>query len=146
MKPDDILPIGYLSARTGLSVSAIRFYEDKGLITPHRNAGGHRRYMRSDIRRLSFIRIMQQLGFSIEDIRIHMSRLPNGRTPTKRDWEKISSDCMAVLEARIAELSRMKNHLDGCIGCGCLSLEKCGLYNTNDHLATQGAGPHFSGS
>ena len=143
MKASDILSIGYVAKRTGLAVSAIRFYEDKGLITPHRNAGGHRRYMRSDIRRLSFIMIMQQLGFSIEDVRRRMKSLPDGRTPTKRDWEAISQDCLNVLTHRIAELERMKSNLDGCIGCGCLSLEKCQLYNPDDRASEKGSGPQF---
>ncbi len=144
MKASDILPIGDIARRTGLSVSAIRFYENRGLITPYRNAGGHRRYMRSDIRRLSFIRIMQQLGFSIEEISKHMKRLPQGRTPTKKDWEKISRECTKILDDRIIVLQRMRQNLDGCIGCGCLSLEKCQLYNPNDRQATSGPGPHFS--
>lgn len=141
MKPSDILSIGYLSERTGLSVSAIRFYEEKGLITPHRNSGGHRRYMRSDIRRLSFVMIAQKLGFTIEQIVEKMRRLPEGRTPTARDWEKISNEFMMVLEDRIEALSRMKNSLEGCIGCGCLSLEKCKLYNPDDEMASIGPGP-----
>lgn len=97
--------------------------------------------MRADIRRLSFIMIMQQLGFSIEEIRRQMRRLPEGRTPTKRDWEKISSECISVLDTRIAELQRMRTNLDGCIGCGCLSLEKCRLYNKGDIKAANGPGP-----
>jgi len=141
MKHSDILPIGYLAERTGLSVSAIRFYEEKGLITPHRNAGGHRRYMRSDIRRLSFVMIAQQLGFSIEDIATEMKRLPNGRTPTARDWEKISGKFLTVLDDRIAALERTRKNLTGCIGCGCLSLDKCTLYNPQDKLSREGAGP-----
>lgn len=143
MKHSDILSIGYISQRTGLSVSAIRFYEEKGLITPHRNDGGHRRYMRSDIRRLSFIMIMQQLGYTIEDIRRHMKSLPDGRTPTRKDWENISQDCMRVLEDKIAELNRLKGHLDGCIGCGCLSLDKCQLFNKNDCKGADGPGPQY---
>lgn len=143
MKHSDILSIGYISERTGLSISAIRFYEKKGLLTPHRNDGGHRRYMRSDIRRLSFIMIMQQLGFSIDEIRRQMKRLPDGRTPTKTDWKAISEDCLERLETQIETLTRMKQHLDGCIGCGCLSLENCQLHNSNDRLSSAGAGPQF---
>ena len=141
MAAKSVLAIGDLAARTGLSVSAIRFYEEKGLITPHRNAGGHRRYMRSDIRRLSFVMITQKLGFTIEDIAREMKRLPEGRTPTARDWEKISERFQTVLDERIAELTRMRNNLAGCIGCGCLSLEKCKLYNPEDRLAENGPGP-----
>ncbi|HBJ92572.1 MAG TPA: redox-sensitive transcriptional activator SoxR, partial [Hyphomonadaceae bacterium] len=113
-----VLAIGDLAARTGLSVSAIRFYEEKGLITPHRNAGGHRRYMRSDIRRLSFVMITQKLGFSIDEIAAEMRKLPKGRTPTAKDWEAISSRFITVLDEKINELTRMRNNLNGCIGCG----------------------------
>lgn len=143
MKASDILTIGYVARRTGLAVSAIRFYEEKGLVTPYRNDGGHRRFMRSDIRRLSFIMILQQLGFSIEEIRQQMRQLPEGRTPTKKDWEAISQKCMTRLEQQIAELETMKSHLDGCIGCGCLSLEKCQLYNPEDKKGKEGPGPQF---
>lgn len=136
-----VLAIGDLAARTGLSVSAIRFYEEKGLITPHRNAGGHRRYMRSDIRRLSFVQITQKLGFSIEDIAQEMRKLPQGRTPTAKDWEKISSRFLEVLDNRISDLTRMRNNLNGCIGCGCLSLETCSLYNSEDEKGANGPGP-----
>ncbi|MFC6197372.1 redox-sensitive transcriptional activator SoxR [Ponticaulis profundi] len=142
-KPNDILSIGYIAERTGLSVSAIRFYEEKGLITPHRNAGGHRRYMRSDIRRLSFVMVAQQMGFSIDQIRSYMKRLPEGRTPTAKDWKAISSEFRDVLEQRIQSLSRLRDRLDGCIGCGCLSLDKCQLYNSDDKVGLTGAGPRL---
>lgn len=141
MKPSDILSIGYIAERTGLAVSAIRYYEEKGLITPHRNAGGHRRYMRSDIRRLSFVMIAQKLGFTIEEIAQEMRRLPNGRTPTARDWEKISEKLLARLDTQISALTRTRNNLTGCIGCGCLSLEKCALYNLDDEKGLEGPGP-----
>ena len=143
MAAKSVLAIGDLAARTGLSVSAIRFYEEKGLITPHRNAGGHRRYMRSDIRRLSFVMITQKLGFTIEDIAREMKRLPEGRTPTARDWQKISQSMRAMLDAKIELLHRTRNKLDQCIGCGCLSLEKCALYNKDDRASAMGAGPRF---
>ncbi|HBH89376.1 redox-sensitive transcriptional activator SoxR [Ponticaulis sp.] len=136
-----VLAIGDLAARTGLSVSAIRFYEEKGLITPHRNAGGHRRYMRSDIRRLSFVMITQKLGFSIDEIAAEMRKLPKGRTPTAKDWEAISSRFITVLDEKINELTRMRNNLNGCIGCGCLSLDKCALYNAEDEKGQNGPGP-----
>lgn len=136
-----VLAIGDLAARTGLSVSAIRFYEEKGLITPHRNSGGHRRYMRSDIRRLSFVMITQKLGFSIDEIATEMRKLPKGRTPTARDWEVISSRFITVLDDKISELTRMRNNLNGCIGCGCLSLETCALYNSEDKKGENGPGP-----
>lgn len=141
--PADVLSIGDLAARTGLSVSAIRFYETKGLITPHRNAGRHRRYLRSDIRRLSFVLICQRLGLPLEDIRARIAELPQGRTPNGKDWERISRSVRDHLETRIAALTRLRSNLDSCIGCGCLSLKKCALYNPEDRLAEKGAGPQL---
>ena len=143
MRANDILSIGFVAERTGLSVSAIRFYEDKGLITPHRNQGGHRRYLRSDIRRLSFILIAQQLGFSIREIKEKIATLPLGRTPTARDWNRLAREFRAELDERIAVLTRLRDNLDGCIGCGCLSLTKCKLYNPEDQAARLGNGPRY---
>jgi len=137
------LSIGDLSVRTGLSVSAIRFYEKKGLITPDRNAGNQRRYEGSDIRRLSFILIAQQIGLSIEDIKQTMAALPEGRTPTKADWTKISRSFRKTLDDRIAMMERMRDRLDGCIGCGCLSLKACQLYNPEDRAYRLGVGPRY---
>lgn len=137
------LSIGDLAGRTGLSVSAIRFYEKKGLITPDRNEGNQRRYEGSDIRRLSFILIAQQIGLTIEQIKTVMAGLPNGRTPTKADWTRISRDFRQTLDARIAMMERMRDKLDGCIGCGCLSLKACNLYNPDDKAHRLGAGPRF---
>lgn len=135
------LSIGDLAERTGLAVSAIRFYETKGLVAPARNMGGQRRYLRSDIRRLSFVQIAQQLGFSIEDIRSALASLPAGRTPTQKDWERISRGFRGQLDERIARLTRLRDYLDGCIGCGCLSMKKCALVNPADGLKKFGAGP-----
>lgn len=135
------LSIGDLAERTGLAVSAIRFYETKGLVAPARNTGGQRRYLRSDIRRLSFVQIAQQLGFSIEDIRSALASLPAGRTPTQKDWERISRGFRGQLDERIARLTRLRDYLDGCIGCGCLSMKKCALVNPADGLKKFGAGP-----
>jgi MerR family transcriptional regulator, redox-sensitive transcriptional activator SoxR len=143
MKASDIISIGELAARTGLSVSAIRFYEGRGLIEPFRSSGGQRRFLRSDIRRLSFIRIAQALGLSIEGIGAELAKLPHGRTPTAADWAKISRAMRAMLDAKIAMLERTRDRLDGCIGCGCLSLKKCALYNPDDRAAMRGAGPQF---
>lgn len=137
------LSIGDLAGRTGLSVSAIRFYERKGLITPDRNAGNQRRYEGSDIRRLSFILIAQQIGLTIEQIREVMAGLPDGRTPTKADWSKISRTFRKTLNNRIAMMERMRDKLDGCIGCGCLSLKACTLYNPNDKARRLGVGPRY---
>ena len=138
------LPIGKLAARTGLSVSAIRFYEAKGLITPERNSGGQRRFERADIRRLSFIMIMQQLGFSLKEIISIMASLPDKRTPTKKDWEKISKHIKIRIDAQITQLEQTRANLDGCIGCGCLSLKACALYNPEDGIAARVAGPRYT--
>lgn len=138
---NQVLTIGDLADRTGLAVSAIRFYETKGLVTPARNAGGQRRYFRSDIRRLSFVQIAQQLGFSIEDIRAALATLPAGRTPTQKDWEKISRNFRDKLDERIARMTRLRDYLTGCIGCGCLSMQKCALVNPADGLKKFGPGP-----
>ncbi len=135
--------IGDLASRTGLSVSAIRFYEKKGLITPDRNAGNQRRYEGADIRRLSFILIAQQIGLSIEQIKEVMAQLPDGRAPTKADWSKISRKFRKTLDDRIAMMERMRDRLDGCIGCGCLSLKACQLYNPDDQARRHGVGPRY---
>ncbi len=135
--------IGDLAHRTGLSVSAIRFYEKKGLISPDRNAGNQRRYEGSDIRRLSFILIAQQIGLSIDDIKAAMAELPDGRTPTKADWSKISRKFRKTLDERIRMMERMRDNLDGCIGCGCLSLKACQLYNPDDKARRLGVGPRY---
>jgi MerR family redox-sensitive transcriptional activator SoxR len=137
------LSIGDLSVRTGLSVSAIRFYEKNGLIKPDRNSGNQRRYEGSDIRRLSFILIAQQIGLSIEEIKETMAALPEGRTPTKADWSKISRSFRKTLDDRIAMMERMRDRLDGCIGCGCLSLKACQLYNPDDRAYRLGVGPRY---
>mgnify|MGYP003113040231 CR=1 FL=1 len=141
MKANDLLPIGELARRTGLSVSAIRYYEGKGLIEPHRTGGNQRRFLRSDIRRLSFILIAQRLGLSLGEIEAQLARLPQGRTPNARDWAAISRAIRDQLDARIAELERARDNLAGCIGCGCLSLKRCALYNPQDRLAKEGPGP-----
>ncbi|WP_299191910.1 redox-sensitive transcriptional activator SoxR [uncultured Erythrobacter sp.] len=137
----DLIPIGEMARRTGLSVSAIRFYEDKGLIEPVRTSGNQRRFLRSDLRRVSFILIAQQLGLTLGEIDEEMGKLPHGRTPNARDWRAISASIRDRIEARIAELERMRDRLDGCIGCGCLSLKTCAIYNPDDRLAEQGPGP-----
>ncbi len=143
MHAQDILLIGDMAARTGLSVSAIRFYEAKGLIAPIRSPGGQRRFRRADIRRLSFIRIAQKLGLSIDQIAGELGRLPSGRTPTAEDWSRISRSISAALDAQIQSLTEVRSRLDGCIGCGCLSLKKCALYNSDDRVAVTGSGPRY---
>lgn len=137
------LSIGQLADRTGLAVSAIRFYEEKGLVSPDRSAGGQRQYMRSDIRRLSFVMISQQLGFSLTQIAELLSQLPDNAPPTKADWAKISAAFRVDIEARIARLTLLRDKLDGCIGCGCLSLDQCGLYNPADRAKAGGKGPRY---
>ncbi len=137
------LTIGQVAKRTGLSVSAIRFYETQGLVTPLRNVGGQRRFLPSDIRRLSFVLIAQQLGFPLEEISARLRGLPEGRTPTKRDWARISRAFRQALQDRIDIMTRMRDRLDGCIGCGCLSLANCALYNADDRARRFGAGPRY---
>ncbi|MBX7501761.1 MULTISPECIES: redox-sensitive transcriptional activator SoxR [Qipengyuania] len=141
MNANDHLTIGDLARRTGLSTSAIRFYEDKGLIESFRTAGNQRRFLRSDIRRLSFILIVQKLGLSLEEIGEHLRSLPKGRAPSSFDWWKISEAIRGSLDRRIEQLRAMRDNLDGCIGCGCLSLKTCKLYNPDDIAAEGGPGP-----
>lgn len=143
MKGTDLLTIGDLSERTGLSVSAIRFYEEKGLVHPSRNAGGQRRFLRADIRRLSFVLVAQEFGFSIAEIAAQLQRLPEGRAPTKADWTRISRDFRSHLDRKIERMTALRNKLDGCIGCGCLSMKTCQLYNAGDAAARKGRGPRF---
>lgn len=137
------LSIGQIADRTGLAISAIRFYEEKGLIKPHRNAAGQRRYLRADIRRLSFVMISQQLGFSLAEIRALFQGLPKNRTPTKADWTRIGRSFRTRIDDRIKGLTVLREKLDGCIGCGCLSLRNCALYNPKDIAANHGAGPRY---
>jgi len=138
-----LLTIGELAARTGLSVSAVRFYEGKGLVHPIRTAGNQRRFLRADIRRISFALIAQQLGFTLPQIAAELATLPEGSAPTAADWKRISRGFRQVIETRVAQLQRTLDDLDGCIGCGCLSLRKCALYNPDDRAAANGAGPRF---
>ena len=138
-----MLSIGQLASRTGLAVSAIRYYEAQGLVEALRNAGGQRRFMRADIRRLSFVQIAQQFGFSIAQIKGLLDELPQGRTPNEADWARIATMFRADLDQRIETLERLRDDLDGCIGCGCLSMKKCALYNPDDRVAAKGAGPRY---
>jgi MerR family redox-sensitive transcriptional activator SoxR len=137
----DGLSIGDLADRTGLAVSAIRFYETHQIVKPVRNKGGHRRYGRADIRRLSFVMAAQKLGFSLAEIAPHLRALPDHKAPTKADWTRISTKFRAKIDARIAALEELRDKLDGCIGCGCLSLKSCALYNPADIKANDGTGP-----
>ena len=135
------LSIGDLSARTGLAVSAIRFYETHGIVAPLRNDGGHRRYGRADIRRLSFVMAAQTLGFPLAEIADHLKGLPAHKAPSKADWTRISKTFRTKIDARIAALTDLRDKLDGCIGCGCLSLQSCALYNPQDVKGRNGTGP-----
>lgn len=137
------LSIGALAERTGLAVSAIRYYEAQGLIEPWRNAGGQRRFPRADIRRLSFIRIAQQFGFTLPEIGSLLEELPGGRTPTPKDWGRIGERFRDRLDQRIDTLVKLRDNLDGCIGCGCLSMPKCALYNPGDKAKRKGSGPRY---
>ena len=137
------ISIGELSRRTGLAVSAVRFYESKGLVRAVRSGGNQRRFLRSDIRRLSFALIAQRLGLSLTEIQVELAALPQRRAPTRQDWQAISERLRGTLEARIDLLRRTRDLLDGCIGCGCLSLDRCSLYNPGDRAARAGAGPRF---
>ncbi|MEY4238674.1 MAG: redox-sensitive transcriptional activator SoxR [Pseudomonadota bacterium] len=144
MDKNDLLPIGELARRTGLAVSAIRFYEDKGLIRAMRTMGNQRRFLRSDIRRLSFILIAQKLGLGLTEIEAELATLPQGRTPTLSDWQKLSRSVRVALDAKIQLLTRTRAKLDECIGCGCLSLQRCQLYNRDDRAgAGGGTGPRY---
>jgi MerR family redox-sensitive transcriptional activator SoxR len=138
-----LLSIGELSRRTGMSVSAIRFYESRGLVKAVRTRGNQRRFLRADIRRLSFALIAQQLGLTLAEIEVELSTLPLARAPTRQDWQAISRRIRGTIQARIDLLQSTRERLDGCIGCGCLSLAKCRLYNPDDRAARGGAGPRF---
>lgn len=137
------LTIGDLADRSGLAVSAIRFYETHGIVRPLRNQGNHRRYSGADLRRLSFTLIAQRLGFPLAEIARHLGTLPSDRAPDRRDWERIATGFRAQIEARIAALQQLSDKLDGCIGCGCLSLDKCTLYNPDDRAQRKGHGPRY---
>ena len=136
----DQLTIGEVADRSGIPHTALRFYEERGLIASERTAGNQRRYPRAVLRRLAFIRTAQRVGLSLEEIRDALATLPDGRTPTKSDWARLSKSWQEEIEARIDALRRLRDNLTGCIGCGCLSLKSCTLINTNDHLANFGPG------
>jgi MerR family redox-sensitive transcriptional activator SoxR len=140
---DPSIPIHEMARRAGVAASALRFYEERGLLRSQRDAGGRRHYPRSELRRVAFIRAAQAVGLSLEQIAGALHGLPGGRTPTQADWTRLSRQWRPLLEARIAELVRLRDQLDACIGCGCLSLKKCRLYNPGDGAAAFGAGPRY---
>lgn len=141
---DDELPIGVVAARTGLSVSALRFYEDRGLITAHRTGSGRRRYGRHVLRRLAFIQVAQRVGLTLEEIGRALASLPrHDEGLTAADWRELSASWRPMLDERIRLLEGLRDQLDTCIGCGCLSLERCRLRNPGDGAAALGAGPRY---
>ena len=135
-----MLAVGEVAARSGVAITALHYYETRGLIRAERTSGNQRRYPRDVLRRLAFIRAAQQVGIALEDIGAALSTLPQQRTPTRADWAKLSAAWRSDLDARIAQLQLLRSHLDDCIGCGCLSLRRCRLYNPDDALAAQGSG------
>ena len=134
------LTIGEVADRSGVPHTALRFYEDRGLLTADRSPGNQRRYPRSVLRLLAFIRAAQRVGLSLDQISDALVTLPAGRAPTRRDWTRLSRAWRGELDARIDALVRLRDNLDGCIGCGCLSLQRCALYNSGDMMADQGPG------
>jgi MerR family transcriptional regulator, redox-sensitive transcriptional activator SoxR len=138
----DELTVGQLAERSGVAVSALHFYESKGLITSRRTSGNQRRFARDALRRVAFIRVSQRLGFPLGSIRDALAQLPDERTPTHKDWARLSASWRTELDARIEQLSRLRDDLGDCIGCGCLSLERCKLVNPGDVLGGDGPGPH----
>ena len=135
--------IGEVARRAGVATSALRFYDEHGLIRSERNESGHRRYHADVLRRVSFIRTAQRVGLSLTEIREALASLPDHRTPTARDWERLATSWRPRLNEQIAVLTRMRDQLDGCIGCGCLSLTSCGLWNPDDAAADLGTGPRY---
>jgi MerR family redox-sensitive transcriptional activator SoxR len=137
------LTIGELSARSGVAPSALRYYEDQGLIESERTPGNQRRYRRMALRRVAFIRSAQRVGLTLEEIAAALATLPEGRTPTKADWSRLSREWRPRIDAQIERLERLRAKLDGCIGCGCLSLRTCSLNNPDDEVAARGPGAVF---
>lgn len=139
-RPPNTLSVGELARRSGVSISALHFYEVRGLIRSQRNAGNHRRYARDVLRRVAVIKVAQRAGISLSTIRNALVSLPNGRAPTVKDWTRLSSHWKDDLDSRIGELTRLRDQLASCIGCGCLSLKTCILRNLGDKLSAEGTG------
>jgi MerR family redox-sensitive transcriptional activator SoxR len=137
------LTISELSARSAVAPSALRYYEDLGLIAAERTAGNQRRYARHMLRRVAFIKAGRQLGLSLREVRSALDKLPSGKAPTRAEWSRAARTWQATIEARIAELERLSSTLSSCIGCGCLSLRRCALYNPDDAAAGRGAGARW---
>lgn len=138
-----MIAIGELAKRSGVAASALRFYEDAGLILSNRTAGGQRQFPREVLRRVAFIRVAQTVGLSLDDIRAALATLPDGRAPTKADWERLSRAWQPMLDARITQLVALRDQLTACVGCGCLSLRACALYNPSDVARQRGSGPRY---
>lgn len=136
------LTVGEVARRSGVAVSTLHFYEKQGLVTSTRSAGNQRRYARDVLRRVAFIRAAQRVGISLADIRAAVQTLPDGRTPTRADWARLSAAWREELDARIAQLEKLRDALEDCIGCGCLSIDRCRLRNPLDTLASKGPGAH----
>jgi len=141
MKGEANLSVGAVSKRAGIPISTLHFYEEKGLIFSQRNAGNQRRFHKEVLRRVSVIKAAQKLGVSLESIKAAFATLPESRVPTQNDWQKLSKAWQTELNERIQKLQRLSDMLTGCIGCGCLSMAKCPLYNEDDHLSQNGNGP-----
>jgi MerR family redox-sensitive transcriptional activator SoxR len=139
----NLLTIGDVSRRSGVAASALRFYEERGLIRSERAGSGHRRYPRATLRRIAFIVFAQRIGLTLQEIGAELAKLPPDRAPTRRDWSSLSRTWTARIDQRIAELERLKVGLEGCIGCGCLSLDRCKLANPDDRAARLGPGPRY---
>lgn len=133
--------IGEISRRSGVASSALRFYEEKGLITSERAGSGHRRFPRHVLRRIAFIVFAQRVGLSLEEIGMELKKLPSDRIPTSKDWSRLSGKWLKAVDERMAEMARLREGLTSCIGCGCLSFEHCQFANSGDHLASKGPGP-----
>jgi MerR family redox-sensitive transcriptional activator SoxR len=143
MGAETLLPIGEVVERTGVAASALRFYEVEGLISSERSSGGQRRYHRDMLRRVAFVKVAQRVGLSLDDIRQAFAMLPQERTPTKADWARLSRAWRPRLDEQIAMLEALRDQLDSCIGCGCLSLRRCSLYNPDDRARLLGQGPRY---
>ena len=140
---EDLIPIGELAARAGVAPSALRFYESIGLLQPGRTSGGHRLYRRHALRRVAFIRVAQRVGLTLDEIADALAMLPADRAPTQTEWARISRAWRGRIDERIEALERLRDDLTGCIGCGCLSLRRCRLYNRDDLVASRGPGPRY---
>jgi MerR family redox-sensitive transcriptional activator SoxR len=140
---DELLSISEVAERCGIATSAVRYYESRGLVTSTRTRGNQRRFARESIRRISFITAAQAVGRSLEEITDALDSLPAGRNPTNADWSRLASSWRPRLDAQIAALTSLRDKLDECIGCGCLSLDRCAIYNTNDEVAVRGVGPRY---